>query len=150
MNTVTSYLLAISTVVLGAYPFAHHLRTDPVRSGDSFGLESIHALPSDHPYRQNFDEFASDTIPDDSLVYRVQIITSLYENSFPTVFIEGEMYDTYEYFYLGSYRITVGKFDTYEEAREFRLKCLNSGFKQAFVAAFRGDTRVTDPSVFKE
>ncbi len=85
----------------------------------------------------------------DELVFRIQIISSLYENSFPTVFVEGTSYTTYEYYYLGSYRITVGKFDSLEEANDFRIKCLNSGFKQAFVAAFRGGKRETDPSVFK-
>ena len=51
---------------------------------------------------------------------------------------------------MGSYRITVGKFSTLKEANEFKVKCLNSGFKQAFVAAFRGDKRVTDPEVYKQ
>jgi len=84
------------------------------------------------------------------VIFRVQIISSLYENSFPTVFVEGSSYDTYEYFYMGSYRITVGAFESLDEANAFRLKCLNSGFKQAFVAAFRGGKRETDPSVFKQ
>jgi len=83
------------------------------------------------------------------VVFRVQIISSLYENSFPTVFVDGKSYSTYEYFYLGSYRITVGKFDSLKDANAFRLRCLDSGFKQAFVAAFRGDKRETDPSVYK-
>jgi hypothetical protein len=86
----------------------------------------------------------------DPVVFRVQIISSLYENSFPSVLIDGKSYSTYEYFYLGSYRITVGKFDSLKEANTFRAQCLNSGFKQAFVAAFRGDQRETDPSVFKQ
>lgn len=91
------------------------------------------------------------TNPDpDQVIFRVQIISSLYQNSFPTVFIEGSSYDTHEYLYLGSYRITVGEFDSLDEAKAFRLKCLNSGFKQAFVAAFRGGERETDPSVFKQ
>jgi hypothetical protein len=83
------------------------------------------------------------------VVFRVQIISSLYENSFPKVFVDGKSYSTYEYFYLGSYRITVGKFDSLQDANAFRLRCLDSGFKQAFVAAFRGDKRETDPSVYK-
>ena len=86
----------------------------------------------------------------DEVIFRVQIISSLYENSFPTVLIEGSSYNTHEYFYMGSFRITVGKFTSLEEANAFRLKCLNSGFKQAFVAAFRGGKRETDPSVFKQ
>lgn len=84
-----------------------------------------------------------------SVVFRVQIISSLYENSFPSVLIDGKSYATYEYFYLGSYRITVGKFNSLKEANALRVQCLDSGFKQAFVAAFRGDQRETDPSVFK-
>jgi len=83
------------------------------------------------------------------VVFRVQIISSLYENSFPKVFVDGKSYSTYEYFYMGSYRITVGKFDSLQDANAFRLRCLDSGFKQAFVAAFRGDKRETDPSVYK-
>ncbi len=86
----------------------------------------------------------------DPVVFRVQIISSLYENSFPSVLIDGKSYSTFEYFYLGSYRITVGKFSSLKEANAFRVQCLNSGFKQAFVAAFRGDERETDPSVFKQ
>jgi hypothetical protein len=85
----------------------------------------------------------------DQVIFRIQIISSLYENSFPTVLIDGQIYETYEYNYMGSYRITVGEFTRLEEANAFRLRCLDSGFKQAFVAAFRGDERVTDPSVFK-
>lgn len=84
------------------------------------------------------------------VVFRVQIISSLNSNSFPVVFIDGESFDTYEYFYLGSYRITVGEFSLLKEAAAFRLKCLESGFQQAFVAAFRGDERITDPSVFQQ
>lgn len=86
----------------------------------------------------------------DPLVFRIQIISSLYENSFPTVLIDGMSYRTYEYYYLGSYRITVGEFSSREEANAFRIKCLDSGFKQAFVAAFRGGERVTDSGVFKQ
>ena len=86
----------------------------------------------------------------DPVIFRVQIISSLYENSFPTVLIGGMIYETYEYFYLGSYRITVGMFFSLEEAKTFQAMCLDSGFKQAFVAAFRDGERVTDPSVFKQ
>jgi hypothetical protein len=85
----------------------------------------------------------------DQVIFRIQIISSLYENSFPTVLIDGQSYKTYEYNYMGSYRITVGEFTKLEDANAFRLRCLDSGFKQAFVAAFRGGERVTDPSVFK-
>jgi len=108
------------------------------------------------PRPQTEPETISETITEPTLlnkqepvVFRIQIISSLYENSFPTILIDGKSYPTYEYFYLGSYRITVGKFDTLKEANAFRLQCLNSGFKQAFVAAFRGGQRETNPSVYK-
>lgn len=83
------------------------------------------------------------------VVFRIQVISSLNAKSFPTLLIDGKSYQTYEYYYKGSYRITVGAFYTFNEAKAFRLLCLDSGFKQAFVAAFRGDQRVTDPAVFK-
>ncbi|MDF1576009.1 MAG: hypothetical protein P1P86_12550 [Bacteroidales bacterium] len=83
------------------------------------------------------------------VVFRVQIISSLNPDSFPTVLIDGKSYQTFEYFYKGSYRITVGAFDSVKDANNFKNKCLSSGFAQAFVAAFRGDQRETDPSVFK-
>jgi hypothetical protein len=86
----------------------------------------------------------------DRVVFRVQIISSQNENSFPTVLIDGVSYGTHEYYYLDAYRITVGKFYSLEEAKAFRVRCLASGFKQAFVAAFRRGERVTDPEVFKQ
>jgi len=109
---------------------------------------AVQAKPESKPEPAAKPE-AMDRQGTDEVVFRVQIISSLYENSFPTVLIEGSSFNTYEYFYMGSFRITVGKFESLEEANAFRLKCLNSGFKQAFVAAFRGGKRETDTSVFK-
>lgn len=84
-----------------------------------------------------------------TLVFRVQILSKVEANSTPSVIIEGQTYSTFEYFYKGAYRITVGEFDTVQEANEFRISCRAAGFDQAFVAAFRGGKRETDPSVFK-
>lgn len=84
------------------------------------------------------------------VVFRIQIISTVYENSIPTVLIDGLSYRTWEYYYLGAYRITVGEFYSFAEASAFKLRCLQSGFKQAFVAAFRGGERITDPEVFKQ
>ena len=83
------------------------------------------------------------------VVFRVQILSSSKVNSNPSVTIAGTRYSTFEYFYKGAYRITVGQFNTVQEASSFRSKCKNSGFSQAFVAAFRGQERETDPAVFK-
>lgn len=84
-----------------------------------------------------------------SLVFRVQILSSAKANSTPSVLISGRTYTTFEYYYKGAYRLTVGEFETVQAANEFRLQCRRAGYNQAFVAAFRGKERETDPSVFK-
>lgn len=84
------------------------------------------------------------------VVFRVQIISTSRANSNPSVTIKGTRYSTFEYFYKGAYRVTVGEFETVKEASEFRAFCKSSGYSQAFVAAFRGAERETDPSVFRK
>jgi hypothetical protein len=84
-----------------------------------------------------------------NLVFRVQILSSAKANSTPSVLIEGSTHSTFEYFYKGAYRLCVGEFETVQTANDFRLQCRRAGYNQAFVAAFRGDKRETDPSVFK-
>lgn len=86
----------------------------------------------------------------DRVTFRVQIKSSEKAESTPSVSIAGKSYTTFEYYYKGSYRITVRQFETVMEANAFRLQCKKSGFEQAFVAAFRGNKRETDPSVFKQ
>jgi hypothetical protein len=83
------------------------------------------------------------------VLFRVQILSRSKANTNPSVTIAGTRYQTFEYYYKGAYRITVGEFKTVQEASAFRLKCRSSGFNQAFVAAFRGNERETDPSVFR-
>ncbi|MEN8202644.1 MAG: hypothetical protein ABFS28_08620 [Bacteroidota bacterium] len=84
------------------------------------------------------------------LLFRVQILSSTSSNTSPRVTIEGKTYLTFEYYYKGAYRITVGEFEELSDATAFRGKCRNSGFDQAWVAAFRGKERETDPSVFRK
>ncbi len=92
-----------------------------------------------------------DVAPDpQKVIFRVQILSNVNANSTPSVVIEGERHNTFEYLYKGAYRITVGEFETVQAANNFRQQCNRSGFNQAFVAAFRGDKRETDPSVFKK
>ena len=83
------------------------------------------------------------------LVFRVQILSASKANSRPSVTVAGSTYNTWEYFYKGAYRVTVGEFTDLQDALTFRTSCKNSGFNQCFVAAFRGNERETDPSVFK-
>jgi len=85
-----------------------------------------------------------------SLLFRVQILSSTKANTKPKVTVEGKTYTTFEYYYKGAYRITVGEFEELSDANAFRLKCKSSGFDQAWVAAFRGKERETDPSVFRK
>ena len=85
----------------------------------------------------------------DRLNFRVQILSSTQPNTQPQVTVDGKPYPTFEYYWKGAYRITVGEFPTVAEANAFRAKCKNSGFNQSFVAAFRGEVRETDPSVFR-
>jgi hypothetical protein len=84
------------------------------------------------------------------VIFRVQILSSSKPKSQSSVTISGSAYPTWEYYYKGAYRLTVGEFATVEEALAFRAKCKSSGFNQSFVAAFRGNERETDPSVFKK
>lgn len=86
----------------------------------------------------------------DRVVFRVQILSNSKAKSSPSVTIAGTRYSTFEYYYKGAYRITVGEFSTVQEASAFRTKCKSSGYDQAFVAAFRGSERVTDPAVFRQ
>lgn len=83
------------------------------------------------------------------VVFRVQILSSSKAKSQPTVTISGSAHPTWEYFYKGAYRVTVGEFSSVKDALAFRTQCKSSGFNQSFVAAFRGTERETDPSVFK-
>lgn len=83
------------------------------------------------------------------VVFRVQILSSSKANSQPTVTISGSSHPTWEYYYKGAYRVTVGEFSSVKDALAFRAQCKSSGFNQSFVAAFRGNERETDPSVFK-
>jgi len=97
------------------------------------------------------EEIESRSEPDPNrLLFRVQILSSTRANTSPEVTVEGKSYNTFEYYYKGAYRITVGAFEELDNANAFRLKCKNSGFNQAWVAAFRGEERETDPSVFKK
>ena len=83
------------------------------------------------------------------VVFRVQCISKPRANTMPEIIIDGTRYTTFEYYYKGAYRITVGGFSTIQEALALRTKCKNAGYSQAFVAAFRGNERELDPSVFK-
>ncbi|MEZ5071429.1 MAG: hypothetical protein R2751_10775 [Bacteroidales bacterium] len=85
----------------------------------------------------------------DRVVFRVQILSMASAGTRASVTIGGTNYKTFEYYYKGAYRITVGEFATVAEALRFRTTCRDAGYSQAFVAAFRNNERELDPSVFK-
>jgi hypothetical protein len=53
------------------------------------------------------------------------------------------------YLHLGAYRYTIGEFTSIPTAVELQNMCRESGYSQAFVAAFKNNIRSTDPELFR-
>jgi hypothetical protein len=85
----------------------------------------------------------------DVVVYRIQFLSTTKQRKESQVIINGVSYQTYEYFYLDAYRYTIGEFLTLTPAKELQNICRKSGFPQAFVAAFKNNTRSLDLILFK-
>jgi hypothetical protein len=85
----------------------------------------------------------------DKVVYRVQFLSSTKAQKDNQIVINGITYKTYEYFYLNSYRYTIGEFTTLPPAKELQSIVRKSGYPQAFVAAFKNETRSLDLTLFK-
>jgi hypothetical protein len=85
----------------------------------------------------------------DVVIYRVQILSSNNPKREKAITLNGKSYNLYEYFYLGSYRYSVGEFRTAQEALDLQRICRQSEYPQAFVAAFKNNTRSTDLKTFK-
>jgi hypothetical protein len=85
----------------------------------------------------------------DAVIFRVQILSSSKSLKNNKITINGITYSTYEYFYLGAYRYTIGEFRSVAAAKEFRSNCRRSGYPQAFIAAFINNARSLDPGLFK-
>jgi len=77
--------------------------------------------------------------------YRVQFKASTKSLGKFKVTISGKEYTTFEYFYKGAYRYTIGSFPDARSAVELQNKCRGAGYKDAFIAAFRGDERAVNP-----
>ncbi len=74
--------------------------------------------------------------------YRVQFRSSGKSlGSFKTT-IEGTDYPSFEYFYKGAYRYTIGNFEKWSAADVLCKKCRAAGYPEAFVVTFKGDERV--------
>lgn len=76
-------------------------------------------------------------------VYRIQITANTKPVGTYNVEIGGKEYSTFEYYYMGGYRTTVGEFNTLAEASRFQTLCKKEGFSQAFIAAFSNDKRIS-------
>ena len=86
----------------------------------------------------------------DRVIYRIQLLSSTKEAGTYNIIINGTKYDTWEYFYKGAWRITIGEFEDLSDAREMQSKCRNSGYDQAFVVAFVNNERSLDMSLFRK
>jgi uncharacterized protein len=85
----------------------------------------------------------------DAVLYRVQIYSRNYQKQEEKIIINGKSYNSYIYSHLGAFRYTIGEFATLSEATELQNECRKSGYKEAFVAAFKNDIRTNDPVYFK-
>ena len=86
----------------------------------------------------------------DVVVYRVQILSSPGQMASRNITVGGKNYDTYVYLYRNEYRHTVGEFTNLEDARQLQFDLRKNGYPQAFVAAFRNNTRTLDLSLFSK
>jgi hypothetical protein len=85
----------------------------------------------------------------DEIIYRVQITASTKPVGSQKFSVAGKDYDSFEYFYQGGYRTTIGEFSTLTEATKLQSLCRKNGYSQAFVVAFKNNIRSTDPKLFK-
>jgi hypothetical protein len=95
---------------------------------------------------------STSAIPDelkDVVVYRIQFLSSGKPRKENTVVINGTSYETYEYIYQGAYRYTIGQFTNLSPARALQKVCRQSGYPDAFVAAFKNNSRSLDLVNFK-
>jgi hypothetical protein len=85
----------------------------------------------------------------DIVIYRVQILSGISPQKSNEIILNGEIFKTYEYFYLGEYRYTIGEFRTLTSAIQLQKLCRENGFPRAFIAAFKNNTRSLDLKLFK-
>jgi len=86
----------------------------------------------------------SETVKRETVTYRVQLATSAKPSGSKKITVGGVAFNSYEYFYSGAYRTTIGEFTTLTEASKLQKQCRSGGFSQAFVVAFANDVRITD------
>lgn len=83
------------------------------------------------------------------VIYRIQFETTNASKGSYKLTINNKVYNTYEYFYKGAYRSTVGEFNSLSEASAFQSTLRKSGYPGSFVVAFVNNVRSLDPKLFK-
>jgi hypothetical protein len=83
------------------------------------------------------------------VIYRIQFETTNASKGSYKLTINNKVYNTYEYFYKGAYRSTVGEFNSLSEASAFQNTLRKSGYTNSFVVAFVNNVRSLDPKLFK-
>jgi hypothetical protein len=86
---------------------------------------------------------------ENAAVYRVQLASYSKPKGKYEISVNGKSFTTFEYLYLGAYRVTIGEFTTLKAAVELQNICRKSGYPQAFVVAFLNNLRSNAPELFK-
>ena len=76
------------------------------------------------------------------VVYRVQFLTSGVKLPVNHSKLKN-LTEVFEYQHQGSFKYTSGKFETEQEANQYRDKLRKEGYSDAFVVPFRGNNRIT-------
>jgi len=85
----------------------------------------------------------------EEIIFRVQILSGGTTEKELSVTVNSKKYNAFAYYYKGAYRYCIGAFKSLDEAIRLQGESRQSGYPEAFVAAFRNNERITDPSVFR-
>jgi len=85
----------------------------------------------------------------DVVIYRIQFLSSVSQKPMKEVSVNGKSYPVYIYYYLKEYRYTAGEFTSLESAKALQSAMRKAGYPQAFVAAFKNNTRSLDLNLFR-
>lgn len=126
------------------------LRIEKVKA-DSIATAKIIAATRANEEVARLAKIKADSISaaQNTVIYRVQFASNTAKKGSYDLIIGGVKQRTWEYFYSGAFRSTVGEFKTFKSALEFQNTVRKSGYPQAFVVAFKNNIRITDPALFK-
>ena len=82
-------------------------------------------------------------------LFRIQFLSSVSQKPMKEVSVNGKSYPVYIYYYLKEYRYTAGEFTSLESAKALQSAMRKAGYPQAFVAAFKNNTRSLDLNLFR-